>query len=1066
MSRVFALGLLLGVLGAAPLHAQQAVVLYSEAPPQLWKLQELSQPALAGAEAVWAWAPGAAPRRFGPEELPGFLSDLAKNQRLQPTEGRLTVSVDLSKAPRRVRGREASGDGPEGLDLRLIAAPAAMWGEVPEALLPSWPVPPPPADVEEGARMTRSRIALAHAADQSWRLRLVGAGLGSWWREVSPGQERVELAASRAEERSTVLVGPEGEAATGGLTVLAEERGRQRVVAQYRSEETGATVLPALPEEHELTLVVSAPGYASRALSVWPSALPPKLRLGLGASLAARVVDPEGEPVVGASVEAEAWLDPSSSAFAARRAVSGEDGRFILESLPRAETVLAIRHPDFAERRETRVLEGPRLDLGHLELVPVRTLAVRVVDDEEVPVAGATVQPAAGPAVITGPRGRALLSVAVRGGLTVSVDAPGHLSVQQRLEPFREPEPRVVLQRAFQVEGRLVDSSGGMVSEGTLRVRTGRSYDEEALDGEGRFRLDLAPDKEVLLILRSPSTREVRVSVQPGAAGEARDLGDLMAPPGMTVRGRLIRDEDGSAVAGARVWTPRPTEEGDVLAWYHGDLVSATSDEAGAFTLTGLPPRQVLLRFEAAGLARAHRRVEPPAEGDGVDLGEIPLFAGSALLVLVDEKNEASDLAQAVARVDLLGRWQELDMLTATVVDGEALVRRVPPGRALVTVVRGRDLLCERRVEVERGAEVQEVECRRESSWVSGRVLRGGEAVSQGRLSWLPPPSTAPALILNRSTPLGASRQQVFGGGRPQVDVEVDAGGYFATDSLSPGSWEVLYLSDAGAVTAPKTVTLADVPQQEIEVRFPAAAITGMVVDEEGAAVAGARVEELSSRAFTLSRADGRFELEGLGPGSHRLFARLGERRSAVVDVEVNPVEAPEPVMLELREREEDRVEISVLDDGAVVVGAFLVLEGDAGVQQLTMTGRDGRGVVQLTPPLPSRVRAAAMADGRWVLGPWVELEQARREGVVLALGAVGAVELLSGEAQGIPFIVSTDGWDLTGLLARLGTPPTLRPGQPLTVSGLPEGSYRIMLGDFQATATVQAGDSDVVELP
>jgi hypothetical protein len=881
----------------------------------------------------------------------------------------------------------------------------------------------------------------------------------------------LELTAAPTVDRATALADLEGGAVTGGLTVLADERGRQRVVAQYRSEEDGTIVLPALPDDHELTLVVSAPGYASRALAVWPSALPPKLRLGLGASLAGRLVDPQGEPVAGATVEAEAWLDPSSSAFAARRALSGEDGRFLLESLPRAEAVLAIRHPDFAERRETRALEGPRLDLGDLELLPARTLALRVVDDEEVPLAGATVRPAAGPTVTTGSRGRALLRMPAQGGLAISVDAPGHLPAQQHLEPSREPEPRVVLQRAFQVEGRLVDSSGGAVAEGSLRVRTGRSYDEETLDPEGRFRLDLVPGKEVLLILRSPATREVRVSVPPGAAGEVRDLGDLTAARGMTVRGRLVRDADGSAVAGARIWTPRPTEEGDVLAWYHGDLVSATSDDTGAFTLTGLPPRQALLRFEASGLARGHRRVEPPAEGDVMDLGEISLFAGSDLLVLIDGETEDGALGQVVARVDLLGGWQELDMLTATVVEGEALIRRVPPGRALVTVVRGRDLLCERRVEVESGAEVQEVACRRESSRVSGRVLRGGEPVSRGRLTWLPPPTASPALILNRSTPLGASRQQVFGGGRPQVDVEVDAGGYFATDSLSPGPWEVLYLSDSGAVTAPKTVELADAPQQEIEIRFPAAGITGVVMDEDGAPVAGARVEELASRGFTLSRSDGRFELEGLGPGLHRLVARLGERRSAVADVEVDPVEAPEPVTLELREREEDRLEITVFDEralegGGLVAGAFLVLEGDAGAQRLTMTGQDGRGVVQLTPPLPQRVRAAALADGRWALGPWVELEQARREGLQLSLGAVGAVELQPGEAQGIPAIVSADGWDLAGLLARLGTPPILRPGQPLTVSGLPEGSYRVVLGDFQALATVRVGDPDVLELP
>lgn len=1056
---VYRAGLLVGAawlwLGAGALAGQQAVVMYGDDRVEAWSFDELTPERLSGAETVWAWGPEAAPRRSEDEGLADFLASFQKIQDRDRLEVRLEIPGLSSAPPERVE-RELAG-------FRLRAAPAEMWGEVPEALLPSF------------AFDKTGRVAIPRDSERPWRLRLVGGDRGSWWIEVAAGEKLVRLTPAKALNPSVVLKSCEGEALPGGLTVLIEERGRQRVVAQYRSDGTGPIRLPALPDRREVVFLAGSSGYASRALSLWPSALPAELCLAPGGEIRGRFVDAEKRPVAGVEMRAEAWLDPTSSAYAARQGVSGADGRFSLDSLPRTEVAFAARREGFARLRIIRRFEGALLDLGDLELVPAREVAVLVVDEREDPVAGASVKAGSGPPVTTDHRGRGLLRVPDRDALVLTAEAAEHLPAEKRFSPPFDEELRLELRRAFLVLGRFVDADGAAVAGGTLRVRTGRSYDEQALTPEGRFDLDLTPGVEIALTLRSPSTRELRLSIEPGEPGELRDLGDLVAPSGITVRGRLVRDGDGTAVAGARVWTPRPTDDGEVVAWVNGDLLSTTSDGEGLFALQGLPRRSALLRIDAPDLARRTQRVEPPAEGEVVDLGDIPLGAGSDLRILVEDAGgpaapgaprAAGDATPAVARVDLRGEWQEQDMLTATVVDGEARVRRVPPGTSTVSVLRGRELLCEENVEIEAGDEEVVVDCRREESRVSGRVWVGGEPAGRGQLTWLPPAPPVPALILNSTTPLGAGRQRVFGAGRPQIDVEVDGTGFFTTDALRAGSWRVVFLPAAGGATPPRTVELARAPQQELELRFAASGVQGIVVDEEDVPVAGARVEEVVSKSFVLSDTEGRFELAGLEPGGHRVLARLGERRSELVDVLIDPARTPEPLVLRLAEHREDQVEVTVVDLDLPAAGCLAFVEGDDGTQRLVMTRQDGRAVVQLVPPLPTRLRAAALKEGRWALGRWSDLDAARSEGILLVMGETGALELSGHESQGLPQLVSQGGWNFTSLLQRTGPPPTLRPGEPLLLPGLPPGTYQLTLGDFHTAVTVRPGDLTEVELP
>ena len=101
------------------------------------------------------------------------------------------------------------------------------------------------------------------------------------------------------------------------------------------------------------------------------------------------------------------------------------------------------------------------------------------------------------------------------------------------------------------------------------RLEIGSRSTEEAVQPDGRFVIDLPPATAAVLVLTSGRTTALRLPIAPGEGGEARDLGELIAPFGQVVLGRLVRDEDLLPVAGARVWALRSADD-PLLAWGQG----------------------------------------------------------------------------------------------------------------------------------------------------------------------------------------------------------------------------------------------------------------------------------------------------------------------------------------------------------------------------------------------------------------------------------------------------------------------------------------------------------------
>lgn len=997
----------------------------------------LSAQDLAGVRSAWAWSEATPPRRVE-------VGAIGTSGPAVQASSWLQVQVALEK-----RGKGASQVPPGA---RVIAAPVEMWREVPEHQLPSWPVP------------AGGRLVLPHDSRRPWRLRLAGQDQGSWWTDVPAGGRAALLAPGRSAGLAIEARDPAGKPVPGVQATVTEATARQGAVRFWATErgEGGRIALPGLPDGEEIALTLTRPGFAPAVLRGLPGDLPRTVRLGRGAVLTGRFTSGDGRPVADARVTIEAWASPETPQLLTFGAESAGDGSWEIAGVPPGKAALLAQAPGAVPLRETIEAGEGRNDLGVRVLVAGRALAVQVVDDAGQPVAGARVQAGPGIATTTDARGRARLTgLPPDAPIEVTATAERHLQGKARANP---PSPAVLpveLRRAFTVTGRFLEQPGVPAEGARARVRQGATERELRLAAE-RFSLDLSPGEGASLTLSSPATRDLRLTVPAGEPGEIRDLGDLLAPPGLNLTGRIVRADDASPVPGARVWLPRPGPDGPAVAWSSRDLLEARSGEDGRFRLGGLPPGPALVRIEAAGHARAHLDLNLAGDAPSLDTGDIALGAGATVRVTVDESPPG-----ALARADLRGGWLELDMLTAAVRDGEAVFRHVPPGRAIFSVLDGRRLLCEQEVEIPTGGEVG-VDCARSGMEVVGVVLVGGVAAGPGLLSWQPPAPEFAGRIDNTLSPGGLRHQQVFGAGRPQVDVAVAADGTFQTEELRPGEWRVSWLPDSGAASAPLGVQIPEVERFEARITLPGQGVSGRVVQEEGGEpVAGARVQDLVSGALTFSREDGGFSMTGLAPSRAALQARLADRSSPLVEVDLSDGNAPESVVLTLGDRPPLRIEVRVTaTDGSPVPGAFVFLEEEGKGLRILTSGPDGRTEAAVEPPLAPRVRAAVTTGAAWAFGSWAGEEESRR-GLALQLGqAAGSLRVESETMTGSPKVLTADGWDLSWLLTLLGSRPELDPGRPVLLSGLPPGSYTVSFQSLHRSAEVLDGERATFRFP
>jgi len=694
--------------------------------------------------------------------------------------------------------------------------------------------------------------------------------------------------------------------------------------------------------------------------------------------------------------------------------------------------------------RQVKLRAGAN-DLGTDTLAPGVALTVRLVGDDALPVAGGTVRYGRLVEARSGADGLARLEGLPLAPLDLRGTADRHLEGRARVNPPFPPVVELTLPRAFTSEGRIVGGDRQPLAGAWLKIVEGSHSLHPTVEESGRFLLDLSPGAKVHLEAGAPGAVSERWPVVPGAAGEWRDLGDLVLGRGLEVTGRVVAADTGEPLAGARIWAPRPGPYGPGIAWIFGDLVEAVSGSDGHFRLSGLRAGPLLLRVDAPARARAHRDLLLDDEEPVADAGKIALAQGTTVhvvaagLALADAERHTAE-----ATVDLRGEWQALDLLRAPLREGRATVRHVPPGPVLVSVRTDLRVLCEQAVNVPAGEPEIEVECEADGPEVSGTVWSGSYRATGGSLTW--------------------SREQASRGRRPPVLVEVAPDGSFGTTELVAGRWTVTWNAPDGGLSPPLEVTIPAVERFEVALRFPGEGLAGRVVDDEGEPVARARVSELLGGAFALSGADGAFVLSGIPPGPYAVQAREGDLASEIVEG-VLEADRPEPeIVLVLGEGRRPQLAVRVATAaGAPASGAFVFLDlAGQGVRILT-TDATGQATAELSPPLPERVRVAATTGGGWSFGSWVPWREARG-GLRATLGDARLLVRLEEEGSGgVPRLLAPGGWDLGLLVQLLGTPLRLAPDAPLLLAGLPAGSYRIELG--AAAATVDLAAEEIVEI-
>jgi RNA polymerase sigma factor (sigma-70 family) len=294
------------------------------------------------------------------------------------------------------------------------------------------------------------------------------------------------------------------------------------------------------------------------------------------ASVAGRVLDPDGKPVAGAAlylIRFTGWVEPSSPQ---RVATTDGAGRFTFAAaLPEGARVggrlVALAQgfaPDWAD------VEPGRGDLT-LKLAPDLPVRGRLIDLEGRPVAGATV-------------GVRSVSATPDGDLTGALNAfrlnPEWVgaSLTKRLPPMSPLVPAAVKTDAdgrFELRG----IGRGRVVELRFEADAIESVSVHAVADPGFDPKAVTPTaaEKGMMSQRLPGYRPAVYG--PDFTHAAR--------PGQAVTGTVLDSATGSPIAGARVvGTAGPRYFTGEVSWT--DSVSATTDAAGRFRLAGLPKAQ------------------------------------------------------------------------------------------------------------------------------------------------------------------------------------------------------------------------------------------------------------------------------------------------------------------------------------------------------------------------------------------------------------------------------------------------------------------------------------------
>lgn len=359
-------------------------------------------------------------------------------------------------------------------------------------------------------------------------------------------------------------------------------------------------------------------------------------------TITGQVVDPFGEPIEGALVQA---FRPQGPNRAPCRATSAADGAFRVENLGTGLYRLSVSHDHFSTTRKDRVAAG---SVGVVVELPRRTgLSGRVVDPGGTPVRKFSINvkraPKPGDRVETGIRrkynhknGRFVIEGLDPGNYILEAAARGFaVTSSKTIEVTRDSYAdagAIGLTRGGSLGGVVVDPAGDPLKGAVITLRQNEyrpSRFEEVFgsvnpvhtrptvtDGKGAFSFDAITPGAYQVEVRHKNFPTLRFDNNRIEDEAAIDMGALRLARGGTLEGRVC-NEQGAFIAGARI----RIEKADQTF-----IATVTADSEGAYSLSPVPPGVYTLTPEFPltdsdnpfGLA-------PPADDcakDGIELAE------------------------------------------------------------------------------------------------------------------------------------------------------------------------------------------------------------------------------------------------------------------------------------------------------------------------------------------------------------------------------------------------------------------------------------------------------------
>ena len=491
-----------------------------------------------------------------------------------------------------------------------------------------------------------------------------------------------------------------------------------------------------------------------------------------------------------------------------------------------------------------------------------RRVAGRVVSLDGAPIEGASVELASlataaglieGPRAVTNAAGQFDFGRQAPMTYTVSASAAQWTGAVQRVDlrdPTARPRPDRIELRLGPCDAAMVgsvrDASGGPIVAARVAWVTAGQFD--AIIAGAAVETDVAGNFE-LCVERG---REIDAEVSAEGYGaivvrttvQGRERFDFSLVPEATVVGRVIREDTGEPVANAHVRLG-PGQRG----FERTASRAAFSDSDGQFRISGVAPGPHVLEAIADRLATA--RETPIVVEAGQTTEDIVLVLETRSTVRGRVTDGGKPVAGAVvaARTGDDGR-QSGDAVSQE--DGSFVLDRVPRGQVRF-VARPYQVVRPETFEVTRPEHDDVIIEVDPLGVIAGRVLR-------------------------RDRPVGAARILLRGPNSPALGpVQTGDDGRFEARGLGPGEWQVIASSDRdGAFSPAQDVHLERGQRAEVTIDLAySAAISGVVVDQDGAPVPAVSVElRHSGRAdsgVATTAADGRFRAASMMGGGQYL---------------------------------------------------------------------------------------------------------------------------------------------------------------------------------------------------